>query len=412
MRLLSRRPHFRTLIAASTVSLIGDFLSFVGLAALSLVADQGFLGIAIVFAAHALPKVMLAPFAGLVADRYEKRAVMLTANVVQALLTLGMAWAVYAHEHATLRALVFIRSAVSAFHTPAEAAAVPRLLPRDELVLGNALMATSWGTSMVLGMALGGFVAMLGPTLSMLVDAGTFVLASALLATLPALPSSPEDKADAHVVRATRDALRSIADVPHLLRAFFAKSAAAVPSGMAFVLLHAVVLARASAEEMPLLLGVLQALRGLGTLVGPFTTSVLASRGVSLARSLGVADALVLAATAAMLLPSTFALALTSLALGIGQGTNWMVSTAVIQRDAHVAFQGRLAALDELAWTSVYAVAAFITAVAFDGGVAASWMTLVFVLLGAVFSAGLALFSPALEPRDATPQAASSSVSA
>ena len=58
MRLLSRRPHFRTLIAASTVSLIGDFLSFVGLAALSLVADQGFLGIAIVFAAHALPKVM------------------------------------------------------------------------------------------------------------------------------------------------------------------------------------------------------------------------------------------------------------------------------------------------------------------------------------------------------------------
>lgn len=403
MGTLARRPPFRTLLVASTISLVGDWMSFVALASLSIGTDDGFVGLAWVFAVHALPKVMLAPWAGLAADRFDKRTVMLVANVVQTVLTLGMALAAYHVDVGALRLLVFVRSAVSAFHTPAESASVPMLVEKHELTLANAFMSTSWGATLVLGMALGGLVAMLGPTYSMLLDAGTFALASALLAFLPRLPPDTVAPADARVARATREAFRVLADASHLLRAFLAKSSVSVPAGAAFVLMHAVAKRTFSPAELPLMLGVLQAMRGAGTLVGPFTTTVLGARGLPITRALVVADVLVVVGLFAMLMPDALALGVASLVVGIGHGTNWMISTTVIQRDAPLGVQGRLAALDELAWTAIYAATAFAVGAAVDAGVPHVHIACVAAVLGLGASAALGAMSPTLDTTSATP---------
>src|SRR5262245_15231430 len=73
LSLLLRRPAFRRLWAAGTVSLVGVWLSFVAISRLALDAGGGALALATVFAVHLVPRAWFMPLAGVVADRFDRR---------------------------------------------------------------------------------------------------------------------------------------------------------------------------------------------------------------------------------------------------------------------------------------------------------------------------------------------------
>src|SRR6476469_8073660 len=85
--LLRSRPHFRRLWASGVVSLVGDWLGFVAVSLLTVGHGGGALGLAVLLAAHALPHALLSPIAGVVADRMDRRRLMVLANVAQGALT-------------------------------------------------------------------------------------------------------------------------------------------------------------------------------------------------------------------------------------------------------------------------------------------------------------------------------------
>ena len=72
------------------VSLIGDWLSYIAVAVISIEKGEGALAVAMVMVVHSLPTAVVAPTAGWLADRFDRKTIMLAGYSLSALLTLAM----------------------------------------------------------------------------------------------------------------------------------------------------------------------------------------------------------------------------------------------------------------------------------------------------------------------------------
>ncbi len=131
--------------------------------------------------------VLLLLFGGTVADRWPRRRVMLVADVVRCAVQAAVA-ALLVAGHWHLWELVVLEAlwgAGAAFFTPAMSGLLPQMLTGEILAQGNALQALSWLLGSVAGPALAGvMVATAGPGTAVAIDAGTFLVSAAMLASL------------------------------------------------------------------------------------------------------------------------------------------------------------------------------------------------------------------------------------
>jgi dTMP kinase len=193
--LLTHRP-FARLLAAMSVSSLGDWVGF--LAVTSLVADltagttsAGF-AVAGLMIARTLPAVLLGPLAGALIDRLDRKRVMIMADLARGAMYAAM---VFVDELATIYVLSFAIESLSLVWGPARDASLPNLVPRRQLANANSLaLASTYGT-----LPLGGIVftllvsvnALLDPlvpffrgrseAVPLLLDAGTFLFSAAML---------------------------------------------------------------------------------------------------------------------------------------------------------------------------------------------------------------------------------------
>lgn len=179
----SRANAFRRLWAARTVSYFGDSLSLVALM-LHLVESTGqALAVATLLLVGDVAPALLGPLAGTVSDRFDLKRVMVGAELVQAALVAVIA--LWLPALPVLLVLVGMRSAVAHVFQPASRAAVPALVRPEQLPGANA--ALGLGTN--LGEAVGPLTAAvvipaLGIRAALLVDAASFLVSAALLATI------------------------------------------------------------------------------------------------------------------------------------------------------------------------------------------------------------------------------------
>ena len=390
--LLVRRPAFRRLWAASTVSLIGDWLAFVAISRLVLEQGGSAVALALVFAVHALPHAWFTPLAGVVADRVDWRRLLVSVPLVQALLTLTMALAASRGAVGLVQALVLVRSAFTAFMVPAEAAAIRHTVEPDELVSANALLSGTWSVTFVAGMALGGVIATLGPVPALGLDAASFVLSSLVATGLPAMHPDPEEAQKPldvgailrGVPRDLRAAFRRRAPRRPLFRAVFSKAPVAVAGGAGWLVLNLVADRVKPFGTAALSLGVLQAVRGAGTGIGPLCFAAL-SRGKPSTRAFEHAAALatfVGIASFPFAQGAPLALLLAALVWGSGGGGNWVLSSAALQRLAPHAMIGRLSGLDDLSCTSAMVGGAFLAALLLERGVSMQAVALLGTAIG------------------------------
>ncbi len=187
--LLAGNPAFRTLWAARVVSFLGDS---VGLIALLLYTASHFgtgLAVALLMLAGDFVPSLLSPLAGAVSDRWDRRFVLISCELVQGGLVAVIA--VWLPSLPVLLVLVATQSCVAAVFQPASRSAVPGLVPESDLERANA--AIGFGTN---GMDSAGplagaaLLAVLSVQELLLADAATFVISAALLATLPDLARS------------------------------------------------------------------------------------------------------------------------------------------------------------------------------------------------------------------------------
>ncbi len=138
---LAIRP-FRRLWIALSLSSLGDWLSLLALTALAgeLTIGHGFVqqnaAVGGVWLISLLPALVLGPLAGAVADRFDRRMIMIVGDVLRAVLYLSIPLNLRLHlvDELTWMYLVqFLASSASLFWTPAKDASVPNLVPPDRL---------------------------------------------------------------------------------------------------------------------------------------------------------------------------------------------------------------------------------------------------------------------------------------
>ena len=179
---------FALLWSGQTVSSLGDGIFTIALAIVTLDVDRHPSGLAVVFAARAIPSVMFALVGGVVVDRVSRRLVMLTSDLLRG-VTVGVTGLLIARGELRLWELIVMAAifgAADSFFFPAATTIVPELLSPEELVPGNALTQMSYQFAQgLLGPALGGFVvAAIGTASSFGFDAVSFGVSAICLSVM------------------------------------------------------------------------------------------------------------------------------------------------------------------------------------------------------------------------------------
>lgn len=279
LSLLRDNRNFRRLFGAQLISLGGDWFNLVALTGLLLhLTGSGFYAGA-VLAASFIPQFLAAPLAGVIADRFDRRRLMLAANLAGAVLALSM---LAVHSAATawlgLAAMAGI-AATGALFDPASRAGLPNVVRPQELGPANVLMASTWGIMVAVGAAVGGLVAAtLGRDVAFVINSGSFLVSAGLIlgvrGTLGPLRHEQAIPAALHPARA---ALHPASDLaagiaycrtePRVLALLTQKIGFGLGTGMIGLLpIFATRVYGASDTGI----GILYAARGLGTLLGPY----------------------------------------------------------------------------------------------------------------------------------------------
>jgi DHA3 family macrolide efflux protein-like MFS transporter len=178
---------FSALWTGQVISLFGDRVHQVALAFLVLGATNSVLATAAVFIAATLPNLLFSPIAGTFVDRWDHREVMIVSDLLRAAIVLLIPIAAITNL-ILVYPLTFLLTTISIFFRPARIAALPRIVPEDQLVTANSATWLAETLADIVGYPLAGlFVGFLGAStlgLAFWFDSATYIASAALIWTI------------------------------------------------------------------------------------------------------------------------------------------------------------------------------------------------------------------------------------
>ncbi|MEV6298437.1 MFS transporter [Actinoplanes sp. NPDC051861] len=352
---LTRNRDFRRLFAAELVVFGADWFVMVPLLVLlPELTGSGMWG-ALVLAADTGIIALLLPYTGTIADRVDRRRILILANSA-AFLSVLLLFAVRSEATAPLALVAVGAMAVSkAFYSPAASAAMPNVVDPADLAAANTIAGSAWGTMTVVGASLGGVVSSaFGPYVCFGVTA-TLLLAGALLTALIRRPlQAPRgDQPPEHPMRALFGALRYIGGRPRIRALVTVKSAVGLGNGVltVFPLIAAEHGAGAAGA------GLLFALRGAGALIGPLVMRPVLNRPSWLLPGLALSMSLYGIGYLGVAFAPWFPLVLVLVFVAhFAGGTNWVLSNFALQAEVPDELRGRVFATDMMLATLAIAI--------------------------------------------------------
>ncbi len=353
LELVRGNANFRRLWAGTIISLLGDWFNTIALYTLVSKLTGSPLALGGVFIFKLLPWGLVSPVAGLVADRLNRRRLMIGSDLARAVVVLGFLFIDEAGEVLWLYALIALQVIVSAFFQPAKSASIPNITTPRELLTANALMSATWSTMLAVGAAAGGLVAAwLGVRAVFWIDSATY-LASAFFIYRTAIPqyTDAEDARGPLFSTAARqivDGFRHMRRHPRIGRIALAKAVWAVGGG-ALVYMVALLGERVAPGALAAGIGVLFMARGIGTGIGPVVARAVFKDRARWPAVLGGCIAFCgLGYAAVALAPWTLGTASVVLLVVLiatahaASGANWVLSTVMLQKRTEDRFRGRI----------------------------------------------------------------------
>ncbi len=242
MNVARRYPRFRRLLAGLAVSQAGDWLYNLALLAFVYERTHSSAWLGVTTAARVLPIVICGPFGGVVADRYDRRTIMLASDAIRLGLMLALAGVAAAGLPIVLAPVIAaLATAASSAYLPSVAATTPRLVENADLRAANAARAAVTSVCVVVGPGFGALLLALGsPSLAFALNAATFGLSALAVASLPAgalfAPARQGEQAP-NVGRELREGARALLGQPAALRLVGADVVCSVIYGAETVLL-------------------------------------------------------------------------------------------------------------------------------------------------------------------------------
>jgi MFS family permease len=196
---LLRNVRFMRLWVGQGISFVGDYVSMVALVILVVEISGSATAVGGVLVARLLP-TLASPLFGVLADRLDRRVVLVASDLARAVLVLGL---VFVRDLIALYVLAFLIGLARAFFTPTVRAAFPSVVAEGNLTKANAIISGTFSVSITLGPALGGLlVASVGVNAAFVLDSATYLISAILLSRIP-LPR-PQGEREGTLVRELR----------------------------------------------------------------------------------------------------------------------------------------------------------------------------------------------------------------
>jgi MFS family permease len=201
-RAVLRLPEFRKLFVAQAISDVGDGMTFMALFFLVNALTHSPAVLAGLSIAVAVPSMVGGIVAGAVADRFDRRRIMIASDSLRAVLVLGFVVVGTLERLPLLFVVAFVQATIGTLFTPARGALIPRVVPTEGLMAANGLGQMARMVASLLGATVTGvmFAATGQAWPVFIIDAATFLVSVAIVSRVDPALGAPI--AEAHAAAA------------------------------------------------------------------------------------------------------------------------------------------------------------------------------------------------------------------
>ncbi|MDJ0836915.1 MAG: MFS transporter [Acidobacteriota bacterium] len=355
IEILRRYPAYRHMYLARLISMLGDWISLIALFELLREVTGGnakTLGALIIV--KMLPPGLMGPFAGVVADRFSRKTIMIVSDLARFVLVLGY-FLVPLFPNAAVPmvlTIAFTQACASAFFDPSRTALLPSLVPVEALATANALGAVTWSITYTLGSLLGGVLTWaVGWQGVLVIDALSFLVSAFFLFGMQA-PVRERKKSKLGLlgflgITDLIEGFRFIKGHPRITYTIFLKTGLMLGGSMMLVLtLFAQRLYPVGGPQMAV--GIFMAVRALGTAVGPILCRRWIGNDLERSRKVVLGGLLLAGVFYALVgLSDQVAPVLIFVFVShLGSSVAWVFSTVILQRLVPDEYAGRVFAAE------------------------------------------------------------------
>lgn len=369
LTLLRNRPQFRYLWLASVVSFAGDWFNTIASVILVNRYLDSTTAVGLLFVARALPPFLLGPFAGVFADRFNRKTILIVTDILRFFIVLGFLLVDSAEDAWLIYALTIAQFVVSAFFEPARASILPSLIEGDEeLLTANTLSSITWSAMLTLGAAMGGVVAgFFGVSTAIIIDSLTFLLSAYFIwrIQVDARPQRTDDEGSGW--RDMIDGFKYVRYHPRTGLTATVKAFTQIGSPDIMIAVYAAQVFVVG-EDGALTLGILYASAGLGAILGPIVANLFSDESIRKLQN-GISVGFVLVAGGWLLFGWAPVLPIAVGAMFIrhmGGSINWTYSNVVLQLRVPNRYLGRVFALDFALFTLAMAISVWLSGIILD----------------------------------------------
>lgn len=353
INLLRNNSDFTKLWLSEAVSQIGDWFNVIVLLALvSDYTDGSGLAVSLFLLARIVPPLLITPYAGVLADKLNRKTIMIVADVLRAVIVLmfllstgaGTLWLIYV--------LTVAQFSLTAIFLPAKSAILPNLVKREDIITANTIGSITWSAMLAIGAMTGGIVAgVFGITVALIIDAMTYLVSAGLTLRIQGYEKSVVEVKDTQVgcnPNQIIEGLRYAKANPQVGISLIVKAGGAVGSTDTLMTIFATqifVMMNSGGEAS---LGLLYGATGIGAVLGPILLNYFHDGSNEQMRK-SILWGFALLTLGWAVIGQASALWIVALGLGIramGSSSNWTYSSAMIQQTTDNQYLGRMFSLE------------------------------------------------------------------
>ena len=350
-----KNSKFRRFWFASVISWIGEWFNTIALFFLILEYSGSEFLLGVLFSVRMALFAISQPIVGVLADRINRKKLMIFSNVIQIGLALTFLLVDGEEDMWWLIAVSGVMMLSHGFYVTAERAALPNIVDEEDLLTANAIDSASWSASLCIGAMLGGIVVSeWGTDVAFILDSLTFAIGALILLPMK-IHQTVDEKLKGPIFSTAIQNIKTgwdrISSDPRLLRLVFAKSSWNLAgAGLAGVFL---VLAGGDLDGYGAAFGfgLFFFARGIGTGIGPLAARTFFKDQTKWPSLIGLLVSLsgvfyfFVGISLDMALPITIAFIILAHA---ASGANWVLSTVLTQMWVEDEVRGRVFSMDML----------------------------------------------------------------
>jgi MFS family permease len=374
--LLRNNSNFRRFWLSGTISQAGDWFNYIAIFVLLTHLTGSGEAVSWFLIAKFIPTTVLGPSAGVVADRFNRKFILIFCDIARIFVVLGYLLVREADQVYLIFLLALLQESLWSFWHPARQAVLPDICQKEELGIANGLSGASWSIMLALGAAAGGFVsAVFGWRTAIVIDSLSFLVSASIMMTVAVSALAKRKKQPFSLARMLGlhdlvEGIRYVAAHRDVAALLMVKSGWAMSGGI-LVMLTVFGEQVFSTHGSGGLSGILYSMRGLGAAVGPILAWKIFGDGIQpMRRAIGAA--FFISAASYLLFSRAPNIAIAGLCVFIGHiggSIQWVFSTTLLHRLVDGRFRGRVFAAEMGLLTLILSVSTWLTGVALDSGI-------------------------------------------